>query len=201
MTLQEQLPRLRAPVRPMKKLELSMDCVWQECCCKRTGEHYCKSWLLTRQTLLQEWHLCRWQSQAVSHVGVCYVHQDLTCRSICSAYFFSCASSSFSAVLRTFAVCCSRRLYQNICMVSFISVQQWLKSLDFSEDPCELPSLGSRAEELPSQLLRQPAFAELLCTHLRRAIVVRRFSGGVAPSKTKMGRTRWNNSLQANEDC
>ena len=30
--------------------------------------------------------------------------------STCRACFFSCAISSFSAVLRSFAVCCSRRL-------------------------------------------------------------------------------------------
>jgi hypothetical protein len=29
----------------------------------------------------------------------------------------------------------------------------------------------------------------------RRAMAVERFKAGVAPSKTKMGRTRWNNNL------
>ena len=33
-------------------------------------------------------------------------------------------------------------------------------------------------------------------THRLRAMVVLRLSGGVAPSKTKTGRMRWNNSLR-----
>jgi hypothetical protein len=140
-----------------------MNCVWQECCCQRTGEHYCKRWLLTRQTLLQNGTrtagipkrslmLRSAMCIKISPAGPSVAHTSSVVPA--AAFLRSCA------LLRSVApdACTKTYVWYHLSLCSSDS------SLHFSKDPLSFPPWeAERRSFLPSSLDKQHLLS--YCAH------------------------------------